>query len=277
VNRHATFIGAPDCFRLGLHHYRIEADLLGAPTRWDTGFFPPKRGTVVWRWLNTGQSGLYVNNTLVAFRNDVSPGQTLQLDRVYVGGFLPTAVSPHGWMHYLRLNVTRTNDASVAVGYHLDLDKDDLAELHECFSASQMRSLQATVMNFMRQFIQTATQDWQLSPGGKGTSSAPAVMAHELAMELTALLVPRLKRDQGTDELIVEKWDRFLSLLRDAQPQDFCNELKALQKILGAEDPECKRKRAQLVKKYGAHYEKLDGLFARLGGLLVEKCEGESH
>ena len=209
LQRNDTLFGVPDVFRLGLSNNQLEATLLGTATRWDMGNFINSRGMILWRWLATGQSELYVNNSLVAFRNDVAPGQTLQIDRLYLGGYLPNAHSPLGWIYYARCNVTRYQDADVAIGIRLDIAPEDLAKLKKCVSPRRIRTLHKVVTKFMSQFLAVNSRNWQFSGKPGHPYNRSAVQTHKLAVELAGLLMRRLTQDTGNDKGILEKMRKF--------------------------------------------------------------------
>lgn len=280
--RNDTFFGGtPDAFKIGLTEQKIEANLAGATTRWDSVKFPGFRGVILYRWSIIGQSELYFNGSLVAFRNDVASGKVLTLNSLYMGGYLDASESFIGWINYLRCNVTRWHDADVAIGRCFEIDKTDLADYEKCVKSQSLRQMQLrmheAIIEFMGQFLRKTSSKWHLGAKGGTPYSKVAVEAHSLAIELGKMFMNRLCvsssncGDASTDDIILDKAKRFLQLMADADPENYRRGIEKLKKVLASgEKINFMETQKKINEKYSKRIAEIGSLFERLGQLVLD-------
>jgi len=216
-----------------------------------------------WIWGTNGQSELYINGTLEAYRNNVHPGQTIVIDRCWIGSasvnYPPEAGHFFtGDVRYLRLQIIRPKDTMATIGSLMPYDPKDLAKLKACQDAiiARQQLIRDTYAEFMRSFVVSETK-----PSWRRDTSSPhslpyspkAIAVHRLSMEVGNLTLKYI-RDANDKALppLLKAVKEMLMILAKWNPEKYCetfdNLHEKMEKIPISD--KCKKIAAALREKY---------------------------
>jgi len=218
---------------------------------------------VRWQWKANGQSELFINGNLAAYRNDVHPGRAMVIDRCWIGSGSandPPVPSDFytGDIRYINLQIVRPNDTLAAISSLLPYDPRDLAQLKDCQQTilARQKIISDVLADFMHAFILSETKEsWHRSAtsGHAMPYSRKAIAVHGLSMEVGKLTLKYVRdADQESLPPLLNVTRELLTILAKWNPEKFCETFDNMQEILEKIplSEKCQTVAAKLRKKY---------------------------
>jgi len=220
------------------------------------------------RWHTHGQGQIWINGGLRRYDPALAPGSSFTIEELAFGHHDTTTINPSAPTLLLR-----------RIGVKLLRDNDALRSLDRLFPISEPVSLtedcrrkleeieRATfseIRAFMQRSIVRLTSAWQDgTPGGPFTPEA--VAAHAAATAAGRAFVQFMLHHPGGDpDLINQKLEEFLILIRAADPAAYDEAIRRLDDIPQPLDADCLAQLQPLVQVYGARLQPVVDLLEKL-------------
>ena len=246
----------------------VNNDVMSANAQFDPG--EPLR--IQARWHTHGQGQIWINGSLRSYDPALAPGQSFTIEQLAFGHHDISGTAPSAPAFLIR-----------RIGVKLLRDDDALRCLDRLFPITepiplgedcrrQVASVQSAVLDelraIMQQSIPRLTSTWEDGmPGGPFTPES--VAAHAAAIAAGRAFVQFMLHHTGGDpDLVTQRVDEFLVLIRATDPAAYDQAITRLRAISQPYDAQCLAQLQPLLQAYGAQLQPvvdlLEALWAKM-------------
>lgn len=220
-----------------------------------------KWNRIRWVWHITGRFEIYIDNSLVLYRNNILNGTVLNIRKISMGGIpnVPGFGLVGNIRHFHLKVLTLDHSLSEVAKYLPPLDPKELEALKECREPlyNKNKQLRLLIYKLMSQFILRESKNWQTPSREKSPFNDRANKAHLGAPKLGEALVQNIKGERN-GKIIMSLAKIFFEQLNSSVPREFkqlLNDIESLNKRF--RNSACGRVEDEIMKKYNRKFPKL--------------------
>jgi hypothetical protein len=242
----------------------VNGDVMNANARFD----PDSPLRIQTRWHTHGQGQIWINGSLRSHDPALAPGMNFTIEQLAFGHHDTSTIAPSAPAFLIRricvkllrdIDALRCLDGLFPIAEPIPLGADCRRKL-----ADVEHAVLGEIRAFMQQSIVRLTSTWRDGMSG-GPFTPEAVAAHAAAIAAGRAFVQFMLRHPGGDpDLIKQKLEEFLVLIRAADPVAYDQAIARLRAISQPYDAHCLAQLQPLVQVYGARLQPVVDLLEAL-------------
>jgi hypothetical protein len=207
------------------------------------------------RWHTHGQGQIWIDGSLRSYHPALAPGQSFTIEQLAFGHHDTSGTASSAPAFLIRrigvkmlrdIDARRCLDGLFPIAEPTPLQPDCRRRL-----ANAQAVVLAEIRQFMQQAVARLSSTWQDGQPG-GPFSPEAVAAHAAAVAAGGAFVAFMLHHPGGDpDLVIQKLDEFLTLVRATDPAAYDQAIARLQGMSQPFDPNCLAQLQPLVQTHG--------------------------